>query len=93
MLMVLRVNPLESSHSITGGIGAGVRRQDGIAGITPPIARDLARSVIDNLTIAPGIVRTPMLSGMAEEAQKALAAAVPCPGRVAAAADAGKLVR
>jgi hypothetical protein len=34
-----------------------------------------------------------MLSGMAEEAQKALAAAVPCPGRVAAAADAGKLVR
>ncbi|MGH8849053.1 MAG: SDR family NAD(P)-dependent oxidoreductase, partial [Polaromonas sp.] len=36
----------------------------GIVGMTLPIARDLARSGIRNMTIAPGIFGTPMLFGM-----------------------------
>ena len=36
----------------------------GIVGMTLPIARDLARNGIRNMTIAPGIFGTPMLFGM-----------------------------
>ncbi len=53
----------------------------GVAGMTLPIARDLARSGIRVLTIAPGIFETPMLLGMAPELQQSLAAQVPFPSR------------
>ncbi|MFN5700617.1 MAG: SDR family NAD(P)-dependent oxidoreductase, partial [Betaproteobacteria bacterium] len=46
----------------------------GIVGMTLPIARDLARNGIRNMTIAPGIFGTPMLFGMPQEVQDALAA-------------------
>ncbi|RZL45068.1 MAG: SDR family NAD(P)-dependent oxidoreductase, partial [Variovorax sp.] len=36
----------------------------GVVGMTLPIARDLARNGIRNMTIAPGIFGTPMLFGM-----------------------------
>ena len=49
----------------------------GIVGMTLPIARDLARNGIRNMTIAPGIFGTPMLFGMPKEVQDALAANVP----------------
>ena len=42
----------------------------GIVGMTLPIARDLSRSGIRNMTIAPGIFGTPMLFGMPKEAIK-----------------------
>ncbi|MHB1249061.1 MAG: SDR family NAD(P)-dependent oxidoreductase, partial [Polaromonas sp.] len=45
----------------------------GIVGMTLPIARDLARSGIRNMTIAPGIFGTPMLFGMPKEVQDSLA--------------------
>ena len=44
----------------------------GIVGMTLPIARDLARNGIRNMTIAPGIFGTPMLFGMPQEIQDAL---------------------
>ena len=65
----------------------------GIAGMTLPIARDLARNGIRCMTIAPGIFGTPMMFGMPKETQDALAASVPFPSRLGTPADYAKLVR
>ncbi|MFT4193636.1 3-hydroxyacyl-CoA dehydrogenase [Ottowia sp.] len=65
----------------------------GVVGMTLPIARDLARSGIRNMTIAPGIFGTPMLFGMPKEVQDALAAGVPFPSRLGTPADYAKLVK
>ncbi len=64
----------------------------GVVGMTLPIARDLARNGIRNMTIAPGIFGTPMLFGMPQEVQDALAASVPFPSRLGRPADYAKLV-
>jgi NAD(P)-dependent dehydrogenase (short-subunit alcohol dehydrogenase family) len=64
----------------------------GVVGMTLPIARDLARSGIRNMTIAPGIFGTPMLFTMPVEVQQALAASVPFPSRLGTPADYAKLV-
>src|ERR1700748_2188828 len=54
----------------------------GIVGMTLPIARDLAKTGIRNMTIAPGIFGTPMLFGMPQDVQDSLAAAIPFPHRL-----------
>jgi NAD(P)-dependent dehydrogenase (short-subunit alcohol dehydrogenase family) len=59
----------------------------GVVGMTLPIARDLARNGIRNMTIAPGIFGTPMLFGLPQEVQDALAAGVPFPSRLGTPAD------
>ena len=64
----------------------------GIVGMTLPIARDLARNGIRNMTIAPGIFGTPMMFGMPQEVQDSLAASVPFPSRLGTPADYAKLV-
>ena len=64
----------------------------GVVGMTLPIARDLARNGIRNMTIAPGIFGTPMLFTMPLELQNALAASVPFPSRLGTPADYAKLV-
>jgi NAD(P)-dependent dehydrogenase (short-subunit alcohol dehydrogenase family) len=65
----------------------------GIVGMTLPIARDLARDGIRNMTIAPGIFGTPMLFGMPQEVQDKLAAGVPFPSRLGTPADYARLVK
>ncbi len=65
----------------------------GIVGMTLPIARDLARNGIRNMTIAPGIFGTPMLFGMPQEVQDALAAGVPFPSRLGTPEDYAKLAK
>jgi NAD(P)-dependent dehydrogenase (short-subunit alcohol dehydrogenase family) len=65
----------------------------GVVGMTLPIARDLARNGIRNMTIAPGIFGTPMVFGMPQEVQDALAAAVPFPSRLGTPNDYAKLVK
>jgi NAD(P)-dependent dehydrogenase (short-subunit alcohol dehydrogenase family) len=65
----------------------------GVVGMTLPIARDLARSGIRVMTIAPGIFGTPMLFGMPQTVQDALAASVPFPSRLGKPEDYAKLVR
>jgi NAD(P)-dependent dehydrogenase (short-subunit alcohol dehydrogenase family) len=65
----------------------------GIVGMTLPIARDLARNGIRNMTIAPGIFGTPMMFGMPQEVQDSLAASVPFPSRLGTPQDYAKLVR
>jgi NAD(P)-dependent dehydrogenase (short-subunit alcohol dehydrogenase family) len=59
----------------------------GVVGMTLPIARDLARSGIRNMTIAPGIFGTPMLFGLPQEVQDSLAAGVPFPSRLGTPSD------
>jgi NAD(P)-dependent dehydrogenase (short-subunit alcohol dehydrogenase family) len=65
----------------------------GVVGMTLPIARDLARNGIRNMTIAPGIFGTPMLFSMPKEVQDALAASVPFPSRLGTPEDYAKLVQ
>jgi 3-hydroxyacyl-CoA dehydrogenase/3-hydroxy-2-methylbutyryl-CoA dehydrogenase len=54
----------------------------GIAGLTLPAARDLARSGIRVCTIAPGTFDTPLLAGLPEPAREALGQQVPFPSRL-----------
>lgn len=54
----------------------------GVVGMTLPIARELARSGIRVVAIAPGIFDTPMLRGLPEDARRALEATVPFPPRL-----------
>ena len=65
----------------------------GVVGMTLPIARDLARNGIRNMTIAPGIFGTPMMFGMPKEVQDSLAAAVPFPSRLGTPQDYAKLAK
>lgn len=75
------------------GQAAYAASKGGVVGMTLPIARDLARNGIRNMTIAPGIFGTPMLFGMPQEVQNALAAGVPFPSRLGTPQDYAKLVR
>jgi len=54
----------------------------GIVGMTLPIARDLAVSLIRCVTIAPGLFDTPLLASLPEPARVALGASVPHPARL-----------
>ena len=75
------------------GQAAYAASKGGLVGMTLPIARDLARNGIRNMTIAPGIFGTPMLFGMPQEVQDALAASVPFPSRLGTPEDYAKLVK
>lgn len=54
----------------------------GIAGMTLPIARDLAREGVRVVTIAPGIFDTPLLAALPEPARVSLGQQVPFPSRL-----------
>jgi len=73
------------------GQAAYAASKGGVVGMTLPIARDLARNGIRNMTIAPGIFGTPMMFGMPQEVQDALAASVPFPSRLGRPEDYAKL--
>ncbi|MDO9285115.1 MAG: 3-hydroxyacyl-CoA dehydrogenase [Aquabacterium sp.] len=75
------------------GQAAYAASKGGVVGMTLPIARDLARNGIRNMTIAPGIFGTPMLFTMPQAVQDALAAGVPFPSRLGTPADYAKLVK
>jgi NAD(P)-dependent dehydrogenase (short-subunit alcohol dehydrogenase family) len=64
----------------------------GIVGLTLPAARDLAQHGIRVMTIAPGIVETPMLATVSDEFRAGLAAGVPFPARLARPEEYAKLV-
>ena len=65
----------------------------GIAGMTLPIARDLARSGIRNVTIAPGLFDTPLLSRVPDDVRRALGESVPFPSRLGEPPEYALLVR
>ena len=64
-----------------------------VVGMTLPIARDMARHGVRCVTIAPGIMATPMIYGMPQEVQDALAADIPFPSRLGVPEDYAKLVQ
>ncbi len=64
------------------GQAAYAASKGGVAAMTLPIARELARFGIRVVTVAPGIFDTPMLAGLPEEARKSLGAQVPFPSRL-----------
>jgi NAD(P)-dependent dehydrogenase (short-subunit alcohol dehydrogenase family) len=64
------------------GQAAYASSKGGIVGLTLPAARDLAQYGIRVMTIAPGIVETPMLDTVSEEFRAGLAAGVPFPARL-----------
>lgn len=53
-----------------------------VAAMTLPLARELARSLVRVVAIAPGIFETPMMAGLPQEAQDSLGAQVPHPSRL-----------
>lgn len=63
----------------------------GVVGMTLPAARELARFGVCVVTIAPGLIETPMLGGMSEEVQKSLIATTLFPKRLGTAAEYAKL--
>ncbi|EIJ43031.1 dehydrogenase of unknown specificity [Beggiatoa alba B18LD] len=54
----------------------------GVVSLGLPAAREFAKYGIRVMTIAPGLVETPMLGSLSEEAQASLAASVPFPARL-----------
>jgi NAD(P)-dependent dehydrogenase (short-subunit alcohol dehydrogenase family) len=64
----------------------------GIASLTLPAARELARYGVRVVAIAPGIFETPMLQGLPSNVQESLAASVPFPSRLGRPAEYAALV-
>jgi NAD(P)-dependent dehydrogenase (short-subunit alcohol dehydrogenase family) len=65
----------------------------GVAAMTLPAARELARSGIRVMTIAPGIFDTPLLAGLPEPARLSLGQQVPFPSRLGRPEEFAALVR
>ena len=65
----------------------------GLAGMTLPIARELARFGIRCVSIAPGIFHTPMMDAMSKELQDSLAAQIPFPQRLGKPEEFAQLVQ
>lgn len=74
------------------GQAAYAASKGGIVGMTLPIARELARSGIRVVTIAPGIFETPMMASLPKEAQDSLGKMVPFPPRLGRPAEFASLV-
>jgi NAD(P)-dependent dehydrogenase (short-subunit alcohol dehydrogenase family) len=75
------------------GQAAYAASKGGVVAMTLPVARELSRFGIRVMTIAPGIMETPMLLGMPQEVQDALGQMVPFPSRLGKPAEYAGLVR
>jgi len=75
------------------GQAAYAASKGGVAALTLPAARDLARSGIRVMCIAPGVFETPMMAGMPQEVRDSLAANVPFPPRLGRPDEYAALVR
>ncbi len=64
------------------GQAAYAASKAGVVGLTLPAARELARAGIRVMTIAPGLIETPMFNGLPDEVRAGLAASVPFPARL-----------
>ena len=75
------------------GQAAYAASKAGVAGLTLPIARELARNGIRVVTIAPGLFETPMMAGLPAEVQASLGSAVPFPSRLGRPEEFAAMVR
>ncbi len=84
-----------SNAAFDGQIGqhAYTASKAGVAGMTLPLARDLARHGIRVVTIAPGPHDTPMLARLRDDIRASLESQVPFPKRLGHADDFAGLVR
>ncbi len=73
------------------GQAAYASSKGGVVGLTLPAARDLAQFGIRVMTIAPGIVDTPMLAGVGDDFRAGLAEGVPFPKRLGRPAEYAQL--
>ena len=83
-----------SVAAFDGQIGqpASSASKGGVHAMTLPVARELARHGIRVVTIAPGIMETPMLKGLPQAAQDSLGQQVPYPSRLGAPDEYARLV-
>ncbi|WP_188260247.1 SDR family NAD(P)-dependent oxidoreductase [Azospirillum tabaci] len=101
-----KLDPLESGErgvivntasvaAYEGQIGqaAYASSKGGVVALTICAARDLARSAVRVMTIAPGLIGTPMLLNMPQEVQDSLAATVPFPKRFGQPSEYARLVQ
>ncbi|HEX2618866.1 MAG TPA: SDR family NAD(P)-dependent oxidoreductase, partial [Phototrophicaceae bacterium] len=65
----------------------------GIVGLTLPVARDLSRSGIRVMTIAPGLFDTPLLAALPEPARISLGQQVPFPSRLGKPSEYAQLAK
>jgi NAD(P)-dependent dehydrogenase (short-subunit alcohol dehydrogenase family) len=75
------------------GQAAYAASKGGVAALTLPAARELARHGIRVVTIAPGIFETPMLRGLPADVQQSLGDSVPFPKRLGRPDEYAALVR
>ena len=84
-----------SNAAFDGQIGQAAysASKAGVAGMTLPVARDLASKGIRVVTIAPGPADTPMLGPMREDIRESLVSQIPFPKRLGRAEDFAALVK
>lgn len=75
------------------GQAAYAASKGGIASLTLPAARELARFGIRVMTIAPGLFSTAMSAGLTDETRAALEAGIPFPARMGRPEEFAMLVR
>jgi NAD(P)-dependent dehydrogenase (short-subunit alcohol dehydrogenase family) len=75
------------------GQAAYAASKAGVAGMTLPVARELARHGIRVMAVAPGIFDTPMLAALPADARASLATQVPFPSRLGRPDEYAALVR
>ncbi|MCB0154404.1 MAG: 3-hydroxyacyl-CoA dehydrogenase [Anaerolineae bacterium] len=75
------------------GQAAYAASKGGVVSLTLPVARDLARSGIRVMAIAPGIFDTAMLAGLPEKARESLGQQVPFPSRLGQPVEYAALVK
>ena len=69
------------------GQAAYAASKAGVAGLTIQAARELSRAGIRVMTIAPGLINTPMFDGLPDEVKTSLASSVPFPQRLGVPGD------
>jgi NAD(P)-dependent dehydrogenase (short-subunit alcohol dehydrogenase family) len=84
-----------SVAAFDGQIGqvAYAASKGGVVSLTLPVARELAKSGIRVMTIAPGIFDTPMMAGLPEDARVSLGKQVPFPSRLGKPEEYAALVK
>ena len=84
-----------SNAAFDGQIGQAAysASKAGVAGMTLPVARDLASTGIRVVTIAPGPSDTPMLGPMRDDIRESLVSQIPFPKRLGRAEDFAALVQ
>jgi NAD(P)-dependent dehydrogenase (short-subunit alcohol dehydrogenase family) len=83
-----------SIAAMEGQIGqvAYAASKAGVAGLTLPVARELAGRAVRVVAIAPGLFDTPLLAGLPAGARESLAGSVPYPSRLGDPAEYAALV-